>query len=92
MTNNQHKRQKQREYNRNWRFEHPEQRKKQKERYYMRYNNLYNHKSRQKWTPEEINILIKRTDLTDRELSKLLERSLKSIATKRSRLRQKGLL
>jgi hypothetical protein len=56
----------------------------QRKRYYNKTTNIY---KRRKWTTEDIQLILN-SNLTDMELSKLIERSVPSIQVKRNKIRK----
>ncbi len=73
------------EINKKWRKNHPEIWGKGKQRYYNQFNNN-NAQRREKWTAGDINLIIEK-ETSDRNLSKLLGRSVLAIQVKRSSLK-----
>lgn len=70
-------------HNKNWRHTHPEGWNAQKKAYYARAKGD-DVNGKRKWTQEEID-LIMRHDISDRELTKTLGRSMQAIQVKRSK-------
>ena len=71
-------------YNKTWRYKHPEKRYADKNRYYGKTS--YSRNCGARWTQVEEELIIKH-ELSDRELSAMLGRSMGSIQKKRCKLK-----
>lgn len=75
------------EYNKRWRYKHPEKRRHQNAWYYGK--TAYAPNSNKRFTKEEIEMIISH-NVPDSELAEKLERSVRSIQIARSRYKKKG--
>lgn len=74
------------EANKKYRQKYPEKRKLEKDRYYKQFSGKgINLNHRQLWTTSELNLL--NANITDRELHRLIGRSVKAIQVKRARIK-----
>ena len=75
------------QYNRDWRYNHPDIRYQGKKRYYDKTRNAPNQRAR--WSLEEIEMVLKH-EIPDSELSIRLGRGVQAIQAARHRFRDRG--
>lgn len=73
-------------YDKKWRQEHPEVRNRQRQRHYAKFQNRAN--DRKRWTEEELAMIIAPNRPCDRDLVKILERSMGAIQRMRAKVRR----
>ena len=73
--------------NKIYRKKYPDKRNKERQRYYDQFSGReVNHNHRERWTNLELNLLFE--NIKDRELHRLIGRSVKAIQVKRARVRK----